>query len=143
MTAAVKVTREEHTLQDLRRIAASLNDAGHARRLQAISFVLDGWPRSRAAEFADVDRQTLRDWVERYNEGGVGALATFTSPGRRRMLTPNQAEELYKIVEKGPDLDKDGVVRWRRVTSSSNLLPASAFPRCTPARWGGGCTALA
>jgi hypothetical protein len=84
MTAPVKVTREEHTPQDLRRTAASMKDAGHPRRLQAISFVLDGWPRSRAAEFADVDRQTLRDWVERYNEGGVGALATFTSPGRRR-----------------------------------------------------------
>jgi Winged helix-turn helix len=102
MTALVKVTREEHTPQDLRRMAASLNDAGYGG-LQAISFVLDGWRRSRAAEFADVDRQTLRDWVERHNEGGVGALATFTSPGRRRLLTPNQAEELYKIVEKGPD----------------------------------------
>ena len=115
MTVPVKITREEHTAQQLRRMAGSLKDAGHARRLQAISFVLDGWPRSRAAEFADVDRQTLRDWVERYNEGGVGALATFTSPGRRRLLTPNQDEELYKIVENGPDLDKDGVVRWRRV----------------------------
>ena len=87
MTAPVKITREEHTPRDLRRMAASLKEAGHARRLQAISFVLDGWPRSGAAEFAVVDRQTLRDRVERYNAGGVGALATFTSRGRRRLLT--------------------------------------------------------
>jgi hypothetical protein len=63
MTLPVKITRAEHTPQDLRRMAASLKDAGHARRLQAISFVLEGWSRSRAAEFADVDRQTLRYWV--------------------------------------------------------------------------------
>src|SRR3954451_21627627 len=67
MAAPVKVTREEHAAQDLRRLGADLKDAGHARRLQAISFVLDGWSRSEAAAFADVGRQTLRDWVERYN----------------------------------------------------------------------------
>src|SRR5580698_9329202 len=54
MAAPVKVTREEHTAQDLRRLAADLKDAGHARRLQAISFVLDGWSRGEAAAFADV-----------------------------------------------------------------------------------------
>ena len=43
------------------------------------------------------------------------ALATLTSPGRRRLLTPNQAEELREVVTSGPDLDKDGVVRWRLV----------------------------
>jgi putative transposase len=113
MAVPVKVTREEHTSQELRRLAADLKDAGHARRLRAISFVLDGWSRGEAASFANVDRQTLRDWVERYNEGGAGALVSLTSPGRRRLLTPKQGDELYQIVMKGPDLDKDGVARWR------------------------------
>ena len=58
MTAPLEVTRKEHTSQDLRRRAAGMKDAGHARRLQAISFVLEGWQRSRAAEFAGVDRPT-------------------------------------------------------------------------------------
>ena len=115
MGAAVKVTREEHGPKDLPRLAADLKDAGHARRMQAIAFVLDGWSRGRTAEFANVDRQTLRDWIERYNEGGVGALATLTSPGRPRLLTPGQHEELHGMVTKGPDLNKDGVVRWRCV----------------------------
>ena len=72
MGAAVKVTRAEHTPKELWRLAAGLKDAGHARRVQAISFVLDGWSRGEAAECAGVDRQTLRDWVERYNKGGAG-----------------------------------------------------------------------
>jgi transposase len=115
MGTPLKVTREEHTAQELRRIASDLKDAGQARRVHAISFVMDGWSRARAAAFACVDRQTLRDWVERYNECGVDGLATLTSPGRPRLLTPSQAEELREVVKSGPELNKDGVVRWRCV----------------------------
>ena len=111
----MKVTRDEHTAQELRRIASDMKDAGQARRVQAISLVMDGWSRARAAAFACVDRQTLRDWVERYNECGVDGLATLTSPGRPRLLTPRQAEALREVVTNGPDLNKDGVVRWRCV----------------------------
>jgi transposase len=136
MTVPVKITREEHTSQDLRRMAASMKDTGHARRLQAISIVLDGWPRSRAAEFADVDRQTLCDWVGRYNEGGVGALAILTSPGRRRLLTQKQDEEIHTIVEKGPDLDKDGVVRWRRVDLVQQSAARFSVPEVHPSTMG-------
>jgi transposase len=136
MTAPVGITRDEHTPQDLRRIAAGMKDASHAHSLQAISFVLDGWSRSRAAEFAGVDRQTLRDRVERYNEGGIGALATLTSPGRPRMLTPKQAEELYKLVEQGPDLDKDGMVRWRRVDLVRQSAARFAVPEVHPSTMG-------
>jgi Winged helix-turn helix len=138
MAGPVKVTREEHTSQELRRLAADLKDAGHARRLQAISFVLDGWTRGEAAAFANVNRQTSRDWVERHNEGGAGALATLTSPGRRRLLTPNQGEELYQIVMKGPDLDKDGIVRWRCVDLIQQAVDRFKFLRCIPAPWRSG-----
>ena len=138
MGAAVKVTREEHTPQELWRLAAALKDAGHARRVQAISFVLDGWSRGEAAECAGVDRQTLCDWVERDNKGGAGALATLTSPGRPRLLTPNQAEKLHGIVVKGPDLNKDGVVRWRCVDLVRQACARFHVPEVHPstmAKW--------
>lgn len=138
MGAAVKVTREEHGPKDLRRLAADLKDAGHARRMHAIAFVLDGWSRGRTAEFANVDRQTLRDWIERYNEGGVGALATLTSPGRPRLLTPDQHEELHGMVTKGPDLNKDGVVRWRCVDLVRKCSERFCVPEVHPgtmAKW--------
>ncbi len=113
MGAPLKVTRTEHTLQDLRQMASEMKDAAQARRVQTIAFVMDEWPRGEAAAFACVDRQTVRDWVERYNSYGVGGLATLSSPGRPRLLTPRQTEELYGLVVTGPDLDQDGVVRWR------------------------------
>jgi transposase len=138
MAAPVKVTREEHTAQELRRLAAELKDAGHARRLQAISFVLDGWSRCEAAAFADVDRQTLRDWIERYNVGGASALVTLTSPGRPRLLTPNQSAELHQIVVKGPDLNKDGVIRWRCEDLVQQAVSRLGVPEVHPstmAKW--------
>jgi hypothetical protein len=61
MGLPVQVTRDEHTAEDLRRIATGLKDAGQARRVQAISLVMDGWSRAKAAAFACVDRQTFRD----------------------------------------------------------------------------------
>ena len=100
-------------------MASEVRDAGQARRMQAISFVMDGWSRAEAADFACVDRQTLRDWVERYNECGVEGLTTLTSPGRPRLLTPSQAEELRVIAMSGPDLDKaTGVVHLRNEVPS-------------------------
>lgn len=113
MGTPLRVTRDEFSSDDLHRLAAASKDAGYSRRLQSISLVMQGWSRAKAAAFADVDRQTLRDWVERYNDGGPDALKTLTSPGRRRRLTPRQAEEFGELVKGGPDLQEHGVVRWR------------------------------
>jgi transposase len=85
-----------------------------------------------------VDRQTPRDWVERYNEGGASALAMLTSPGRPRLLTPNQGEELYQIVVKGPDLNKDGVIRWRCEDLVQQAVSRFGVPEVHPstmAKW--------
>jgi transposase len=62
-----------------------------------------------------MDRQTLRDWVHRYNEGGVDALKSRENPGRTPYLTEAQMAELYRLVADGPDLATDKVVRWRIV----------------------------
>jgi transposase len=138
MGSPLKVTRENHTAQDLRRIASETKDAGQARRAHAISFVMDGWSRADAAAFACVERQTLRDWVERYNERGVDGLASLTSPGRPRLLTPSQAEELRQVATSGPDLDRDGVVRWRcadLVKQSSARFRVREVHPGTMAKW--------
>jgi transposase len=133
MGTPLKVTREEHTTQELLRLASDMKDAGQARRVQAISFVMDGWSRARAAAFACVDRQTLRDWVERYNKCGVDGLATLTSPSRPRLLTPSQAEELRDVVKSGPDLNKDGSGGGAAWTLSNSPPFASVCAKCTPA----------
>jgi transposase len=61
-----------------------------------------------------MDRQTLRDWVHRYNAEGVAGLVNRTVPHRPRRLAPEQMAALATWVEAGPDPVRDGVVRWRR-----------------------------
>ncbi len=62
-----------------------------------------------------MDRQTLGDWVHRYNEEGLAGLYDRRRSGRRPRLTPEQQAELAAVVEQGPDPERDGVVRWRRL----------------------------
>jgi transposase len=67
-----------------------------------------GWPYG-------MDRQTLRDWVHRYNGGGIEGLKSRWPPGRVPALTQQQQAELRELVVKGPDPATDQVVRWRCV----------------------------
>ena len=60
-----------------------------------------------------MDRQTLRDWVHRYNAEGIAGLVDRPRPGRPARLSPGQVAALVEIVEAGPDVAVDGVVRWR------------------------------
>ena len=65
----------DHTAAALRGFATRSRDVAQSRRLLALAMVLDGGPRLEAARQADMDRQTLRDRVHRYNEMGVDGLA--------------------------------------------------------------------
>src|ERR1700675_1545216 len=62
-----------------------------------------------------MDRHTLRDWVHRFNQCGPDGLINVKSPGRRPKLSQEQMEELRRLVEAGPDPQKDGLARWRCV----------------------------
>jgi transposase len=60
-----------------------------------------------------MDRQTLRDWVHRYNAEGIAGLSNRRAPGPERRLSADQEAEVAEWIESGPDLERDGVVRWR------------------------------
>jgi transposase len=111
----VAVTRSELSARDLRRAAVRCRSVAVARRMLALALVLEGHPREQAARHAGMDRQTLCDWVHRYNAEGLTGLCDRQRSGRRPCLTPEQMAELKTVVERGPDPEQDGVVRWRRV----------------------------
>jgi len=62
-----------------------------------------------------MDRQTLRDWVHRFNAAGPEGLFDNWTDGPKSRLSAVQLAEFAKIVEAGPDRERAGVVRWRRV----------------------------
>ena len=65
---------------ELRRLARRERDGRVTARLIAPADALDGMGREAAARSAGMDRQTLRDWVVRFNAEGTAGLRT--SPGR-------------------------------------------------------------
>src|SRR5947208_4439219 len=111
----VAVTRRELGAVELRREARRCRDTAASRRMLALALVLEGSSREEAARAAGMDRQTLRDWVHRYNAEGPAGLRDRPRSGRKPRLTPGQEAELAAAVERGPDPDRDGVVRWRRI----------------------------
>ena len=115
MMASVEITRKDMSAAALRAEAARRPDARQARRMLAIAMVLDGHPRSLAAQAGGMDRQTLRDWVHRYNADGIAGLHDAPRSGRTPALSERQLEELKALVLAGPDPARDGVVRWRCV----------------------------
>jgi transposase len=113
MTAAVKIERMDHTSAELRDLAVKSRDAAQSRRLLAIAMVLEGGSREDAARQTGMDRQTLRDWVHRYNEAGADGLISRTAPGPQPKLSQAQMNELRALVVAGPDAAIHQVVRWR------------------------------
>ena len=71
MRGGVKIEREDMSAQELRRLAGGVKDGRVSRRLLAMALVLEGASRKVAAESFGLDRQTLRDWVHRYNAQGA------------------------------------------------------------------------
>ena len=115
MGVAISITRADHTAVQLRTLATKSRDPAQSRRLLAIAMVLDGSSRLEAARHTGMDRQTLRDWVHRYNAVGAAGLLSQTPPGPTPKLTAAQMAELYDLVVAGPDPEKHQVVRWRCV----------------------------
>jgi transposase len=111
---AIAITRTELTASELRSAAAKSRDAQAARRMLALALVLEGVDRKTAAETCGMDRQTLRDWVHRYNAEGLAGLSNHRGSARPRRLDPAQVAGLVSWLEAGPDPAVDGVVRWRR-----------------------------
>ena len=114
MPSAVPL-RTDFSAGELRRLAKRSKDNNQSRRLLSLAAVLDGMNRTDAARIGGMDRQTLRDWVHRFNEVGPDGLLDNWASGPASRLTPDQQAELAAIVDAGPDWEVDGVVRWRRV----------------------------
>lgn len=104
MGAAVTILRLDYSADELRRMP----DGRTAQRLLAIALVMEGVPRAAAAKQCGMDRQALRDWVHRYNEGGIEGLRNRESPDRPSRLNSDQTREFAGWVEEGPQLARDG-----------------------------------
>lgn len=120
----VAITRTELAAADLRAAATRSKDTAAARRMLALALVMEGYGRSEAASAAGMDRQTLRDWVHRYNEDGLAGLHNAPERGRPpRKLTPEQEATVAAWVRRGPTPEHK-IVRWRCVDLRDEIAQA-------------------
>ena len=114
--------REDWDAAGVRAAARAAQDGAQVRRLLAIAAVYEGKDRSAAARAGAMDRQTLRDWVHRFNAAGPEGLIDRKPPGVKRRLTVEQEAELNQLIAAGPNVATDGVVRWRCVDLQQLIL---------------------
>ena len=114
MPRAVRL-REDYSAEGLRALARRSKDANQSRRLLSLAAVRDGMDRGSAAKIGGMDRQTLRDWVHRFNAWGPDGLLDNWTEGPKPRLSDEPMAQFAQIVEAGPDRERDGVVRWRRI----------------------------
>jgi len=110
VAAAIAIRRLDLSASGLRAAAGREKNGAAARRMLALAMVLEGCDRTTAAKTCGMDRQTLRDWVHRYNAEGLAGLRDRAAPGATPKLTAAQKAELARLVEAGPDRAVHGVV---------------------------------
>ena len=66
MASAIEL-REDDSAEELRALARRSKSVNQSRRLLSLAAVRDGMDRAAAAKIGGMDRQTLRDWVHRFN----------------------------------------------------------------------------
>jgi transposase len=114
MASAVRL-REDYSAEELRALARRSKTVKQSRRLLSLAAIRDGMDRGAAARIGGMDRQTLRDWVHRFNALGPEGLIDNWTDGPKPRLSAEQLAQLAQIVGVGPDRERDGVVRWRRI----------------------------
>ncbi|CAK0744003.1 transposase [Azospirillaceae bacterium] len=106
--------RRDITSTVLKKKAREEKDGSLSIRMLGIAHVLDGMDRQTAAKTVGVSRQTLRDWIIRYNAKGIDGLRDIPKGHPKRELSVEQEKELSDIILNGPP--KEGnLVRWRRI----------------------------
>ena len=110
MPNSVAITNTDHTADGLKALVRKCKDKNQSRRLRAIARVIEGeHTRAEIARQACVDRQTLCDWVNRYNARGADGLKDIQRSGRPPKLDPEQRAEVGRWMQEGPAA---GVPSW-------------------------------
>ena len=100
----VMVRRTDLSADELRSLARRARDVAQARRLLAVASVLEGASRTQAAEAAGMMRQTLRDWVHRYNEEGQTGSSTGGVRDVRAGSARHNSRNSMRLSKKAPTL---------------------------------------
>src|ERR1700729_4064376 len=101
MPSAVRL-RDDYSAEALRALARRSKDANQSRRLLSLAAVREGIDRGSAAKIGGMDRQTLRDWVHRFNASGPEGLIDNWTEGPKPRLSAEQLAQFAQVVDANP-----------------------------------------
>ena len=115
MPSAVRL-REDYSAEELRALARRSKNVNQSRRLLSLAAVRDGMDRGGGGEDrrAWTARRCATGSIASTPSGPEGLIDNWTE-GPKPRLSAEQLAQFAQIVEAGPDREKDGVVRWRRI----------------------------
>ena len=90
-------------------------------RIHYVRLFARGYEPAAIAELYQVDVRTVETWLERYREGGVGALADRPRSGRPRLARAAAQAEAIRCLEQNPELAAVGRTTWTRALLGRHL----------------------
>lgn len=98
---------------DLQRALAEVDDSKPTQRLLAAIAYKNGITQSELAEWFDVERKTIYNWLTRLESQDIGtAIRDAPRSGRPRKLSVDQLEELDSLLHDAPPDVEYGVAAW-------------------------------
>lgn len=99
-------------INELRRAHRSTKDKRAADRIKAIYSLGVGYSAQEIADILMIDDETLRNYVKRYQDGGVKALIENNHKGSHSNLSGMELKELELHVKSNSYLSVDGIVNY-------------------------------
>jgi transposase len=90
-------------------------------RIHYVRLFARGYEPTEIAELYQVDVRTVENWLERYREGGVGALADRPRSGRPRLARAAAQAEATRCLEQNPEPAVVGRTTWTRALLGRHL----------------------
>jgi len=103
---------EHHSLAQLQVLAAAIPQKRTWKRVQAVILAKHGWTASHIARSLGCSLRSVKNWVARYNHGGIEAVRERPRPGRPRALAPEHYPRLKQRLD-APPMPEDGVCTLR------------------------------
>ena len=115
-------------------VGPAVEDRQPGRRLLSLAAVRDGMDRGSAAKIGGMDRQTLRDWVHRFNAAEQGLVGKWTA-GSTNLLVEQRSPGCAEIVARPRIMKKDKDKCRRRHLDLKHVIAGvrrrHLHPRCS------------
>jgi transposase len=88
------------TVERLQAHEKTIQKASMARRVATIRLLMQGYYAIQVAELLTLHRETVSEYVKKFNAGGMeGLLHREYAPGRRAYLAPEEEQEIRRMLE--------------------------------------------